>query len=63
MKKEFIENIDYYRENGFIIMTEHFHKKRGYCCGSGCLHCAYEPKHIKNNTTLKPQEDKKEEDK
>ncbi len=36
------EGEDYYFENGFLVMTEAYHKKRGYCCGSGCRHCPFE---------------------
>jgi hypothetical protein len=33
---------DYYMsEEGYIVFTEKYHKKRGYCCESGCLHCPY----------------------
>ncbi len=32
----------YYNENGFIVLTENFHLKKGFCCGNGCLHCPYE---------------------
>ncbi|MBR9921106.1 MAG: hypothetical protein GYB31_09725 [Bacteroidetes bacterium] len=35
------EGLDYYIENGFMVFTAHFLKKRGYCCGSGCRHCPY----------------------
>jgi hypothetical protein len=56
-----IEGVDYYIENGFFIMTEEFHQKRGFCCGNGCRHCPFDPKHIKHNTNLKPQEGKKNE--
>ncbi|MBY0435492.1 MAG: hypothetical protein K2U26_15425 [Cyclobacteriaceae bacterium] len=31
----------YYWENGFMVFTEAYHKKRGYCCQSGCRHCPY----------------------
>jgi hypothetical protein len=31
----------YYWENGLMVFTEAFHKKRGYCCKSGCRHCPY----------------------
>jgi hypothetical protein len=31
----------HYMENGFIVFTEAFHLKRGYCCKSGCRHCPY----------------------
>jgi hypothetical protein len=41
-KREFIEGIDYYLENGYVIFTEHYLKNRGYCCGNKCRHCPYE---------------------
>ena len=57
MKKvEFIEGIDYYLFNGSVVMTEHYLKKRGYCCGNGCLNCPYDPNHTKGNTKLKNEE-------
>jgi hypothetical protein len=31
----------YYMENGFLVFTEKFHLRRGYCCGNGCRHCPY----------------------
>lgn len=43
---------DFYMENGLKVMTEEYHKKRGYCCGSGCRHCPFEPKAKKGNTAL-----------
>lgn len=39
--KNFKEGIDYYKENGNIVFTAEFHKKRGFCCGSGCRECPY----------------------
>lgn len=36
-----IENVDYYYENGFMVLTAHFLMNRGYCCGNGCRHCPY----------------------
>jgi len=36
-----VEGEDFYFENGFLVMTEKFHKKRGYCCGSKCRHCPF----------------------
>ncbi len=35
------EHEDFYWENGFMVFTEAYHKKRGYCCQSGCRHCPY----------------------
>jgi hypothetical protein len=32
---------DYYLENGYMVFTAAFLKKRGYCCQSGCRHCPY----------------------
>jgi hypothetical protein len=43
----------YYNEQGNMVMTEEYHKRRGSCCGSGCRHCPYEPLHQKGNKNLK----------
>ena len=32
---------DYYFENGLMVMTAHYLKRRGFCCGNGCRHCPY----------------------
>ena len=52
MKNNLIEGTDfYYNEKGYIVLTEKYHLKRGYCCGNDCSHCPYdhinvpEPKH------------------
>ena len=42
----------YYDKNGRMVMTEEYHKKRGKCCGNGCLHCPYEPLHERGNSNL-----------
>ena len=42
---EFKEGVDYYFEDGLMVLTAEFLRKRGYCCGSGCRHCPY-PKKI-----------------
>jgi hypothetical protein len=31
----------YYSEDGYIIFTEKYLLKRGYCCKNGCKHCPY----------------------
>jgi Family of unknown function (DUF5522) len=41
---ELVEDEDFYWEGGFIVFTRHYHLKRGYCCGSGCRHCPYDPR-------------------
>jgi len=35
------EGIDFYYESGFMVFTEKFHLKRGFCCGNGCRNCPY----------------------
>ena len=41
-KRSKLTEEDYYiSEEGFIVFTEAYHLKRGYCCKSNCKHCAY----------------------
>ena len=40
--EKLVEDVDYYFENGLMVLTGHFLKKRGYCCRNGCRHCPYE---------------------
>lgn len=41
-KKPKLEEGDfYYSDEGYIVFTEQYHLKRGYCCKSGCKHCPY----------------------
>jgi len=48
------EKDDYYfSEEGYIIFTEKYHLKRGYCCQSGCRHCPWKNKDEKKNSTKK----------
>jgi hypothetical protein len=35
------EEPDYYTENGLMVFTAAFLKRRGFCCRSGCRHCPY----------------------
>ncbi|HEY0652930.1 MAG TPA: DUF5522 domain-containing protein [Chryseosolibacter sp.] len=35
------EPVYFYMENGFMVFTEAYHLKRGYCCKNGCRHCPY----------------------
>ncbi len=43
----------YYNDNGMMVMTESYHKRRGSCCGSGCLYCPYDPPYQKGNTNIR----------
>ena len=38
------EGLDFYFENGLMVLTAHFLRRRGYCCGNGCRHCPYPKK-------------------
>ena len=40
-EEDFSPREDFYEEDGKVVFTEEYHKKRGYCCGNGCRHCAY----------------------
>ena len=42
---------DFYMEGGLKVFTVEWHKKRGYCCGSGCRHCPFIPKHTRGVIT------------
>ncbi|MFT5998462.1 MAG: hypothetical protein ACI81P_000915 [Neolewinella sp.] len=33
---------DYYFENGLLVMSATFHRKRGFCCGNACKNCPYD---------------------
>lgn len=28
-------------DTGYQVMTEHYLRERGWCCGSDCRHCPY----------------------
>jgi hypothetical protein len=54
---------DYYiNENGKVVFTKEYHLRRSFCCGSGCLHCPYEPKHTKGVTNVAIRERGRSED-
>ncbi len=44
---------DWYFENGLLVYTAAYHVKRGFCCGSGCRHCPYEPRHVEGSTKVR----------
>lgn len=35
-----------------VVFTALFHIQRGQCCGNGCRHCPYDPKHKKGRVVL-----------
>lgn len=43
MKDTKLKESDFYHdEDGNLVFTASYHKRRGYCCQSGCRHCPYE---------------------
>lgn len=45
---------DYYlSEEGYVVFTEKYHLKRGYCCQSNCRHCPYKSKDKHTSTGKK----------
>jgi Family of unknown function (DUF5522) len=38
---QLIEGEDYYMDGPYFVFTEAYHRRRGYCCGSGCRHCPW----------------------
>jgi hypothetical protein len=44
---------DWYFENGLLVYMAAYHLKRGSCCGSGCRHCPYEPRHVEGSTQVR----------
>ena len=58
---ELTEGIHYYiNEDGYVVLTEQYHKERGYCCGMGCLHCPYNYENVaepRRSTLLKKKDD------
>lgn len=32
---------DFYMEGPYLVFTEQYHLRRGYCCNSNCRHCPY----------------------
>lgn len=45
----------YYFEGSKVVFTPEYHIERGYCCGSKCRHCPYEPKYERDNIELEEQ--------
>jgi hypothetical protein len=50
--KSYKEGIHYYMDGERVVFTALFHIQRGQCCGSGCRHCPYDPKHTKGKVVL-----------
>ena len=31
----------YHTPEGYVVFTAQYHRRRGYCCRSGCRHCPW----------------------
>lgn len=41
-KRDKLDPEDFYTSpDGYIVFTEKYHLKRGYCCKNRCRHCPY----------------------
>ena len=50
---------DYYlSEEGYIVFTEIYHRKRGYCCQSNCRHCPWKKKPANDPSNRKINQEK-----
>ena len=54
-----LSNEDYYLKDGYVVFTEKYHLKRGYCCKNNCKHCPYEFKKSKIKTKEEKNENSK----
>ncbi len=45
----------YFSEEGYIVFTEAYHIKRGYCCNNNCKHCPFKDKKTKTKPGDNPQ--------
>ncbi|MCB2406627.1 DUF5522 domain-containing protein [Hymenobacter lucidus] len=42
LKPQPLQPGDYYlTPEGFMVFTEQYHLRRGFCCKSGCRHCPW----------------------
>jgi hypothetical protein len=62
MAEDLKEGIDYYyNEDGYVVLTEAYHLKKGYCCGNGCKHCPFNYEAVpepKRSTLLQQKNEK-----
>ena len=60
-KGPLVEGRDYeFNEQGLMVFTRSWHLSRGYCCGSGCLHCPW--KHLPLHARPRAEEDNQKTD-
>lgn len=54
VKEYVVKNLQeyYVDDKGNFVFTEHYLKTFSNCCGNGCKHCPFDPRHTKGNTEL-----------
>jgi hypothetical protein len=61
MDSNLIEGLDfYYNEDAYVVLTQHYHLNKGYCCGNGCKHCPFDFESVpepKRSTLLNKREE------
>jgi biotin synthase-like enzyme len=55
-KNKLVQDIHYYMDGERVVFTALFHLERGQCCGNGCRHCPYDPKHKKGTKIVKDKD-------
>jgi len=53
---QLIEGEDYYMDGPYLVFTAAYHRKRGYCCNSGCRHCPWKDEPRPENPDLEHPE-------
>jgi hypothetical protein len=43
-QRPLVEGEDFYYEDGLMVLTEAYLRRRGFCCDCGCRHCPYRGK-------------------
>ena len=44
VQQPLVEGEDYYYENGLMVLTQGYLRRRGFCCECGCRNCPYKDK-------------------
>jgi hypothetical protein len=47
-----LQDEDFYLEEGNMVLTEHYHLRRGKCCDNGCKHCPYKKQDGNKQTNI-----------
>ena len=45
---------DAYREGAYVVFTAQYHRRRGFCCHSGCRHCPFREPEIAAKSSVLP---------